>query len=264
VRRGHEEQLRAGERADPFETDVAIAHHSDDDTTPSTMNRVPRIPLAPRKAPRQGRSEQTVAIILEAAAQVLEASGLEGFNTNAVAQRAGVSIGSLYQYFPGKDALTVALMRREGARFHADVVVALAAPHGRAALDGCIDAAVRQQLARPRLARLLDIEESRPEIQRALEGTPSLRALLEQILTRDDLPPQARPRVVAGDLGAIIRGLTDAAGERGETELADLRHRIAAAVFGYLDAMSGASAAATSPNKPANASKRRPRRVTAR
>lgn len=46
-----------------------------------------------------------LATLLEAAAQVLEAKGLEGFNTNAVAERAGVSIGSLYQYFPSKDAL---------------------------------------------------------------------------------------------------------------------------------------------------------------
>jgi AcrR family transcriptional regulator len=42
---------------------------------------------------------------------------LSGLNTNRVAQRAGVSIGSLYQYFPGKDALIVALIRRERDAF---------------------------------------------------------------------------------------------------------------------------------------------------
>jgi AcrR family transcriptional regulator len=70
-------------------------------------------PLKPRRAPSQPRSERMVATLLEAAAQVLETKGLEGFNTNAVAERAGVSVGSLYQYFPGKDALTIALMQRE-------------------------------------------------------------------------------------------------------------------------------------------------------
>lgn len=66
---------------------------------------VPRKPqIQPRKIPAQVRSQQTVAILLEAAAQVLEVGGLAGFNTNEIAKRAGVSIGSLYQYVPSKDA----------------------------------------------------------------------------------------------------------------------------------------------------------------
>jgi AcrR family transcriptional regulator len=72
-----------------------------------TTNR--RQSLKPRKIPQQSRAEQTVATILEAAARVLESKGLDGLNTNLVAQRAGVSVGTLYQYFPGKDAIIVAL-----------------------------------------------------------------------------------------------------------------------------------------------------------
>lgn len=56
--------------------------------------RSPQKQFKPRKAPSQSRSEETVASIVEAAAQVLENEGFEGFNTNAVARRAGVSIGS--------------------------------------------------------------------------------------------------------------------------------------------------------------------------
>jgi len=66
-----------------------------------------------RRIPRQIRAEETVSAILEAAAQVLEAGGLEGFTTNAVAERAGVSIGTLYQYFADKQALLRALAERE-------------------------------------------------------------------------------------------------------------------------------------------------------
>jgi AcrR family transcriptional regulator len=73
--------------------------------------------LKPRKQPTQPRAIETVACLLQAAAQVLEAQGRAAFNTNAVAERAGVSIGSLYQYFPGNDALLIALMQREKQRF---------------------------------------------------------------------------------------------------------------------------------------------------
>ena len=66
-----------------------------------------------RRKPRQMRAAETVASIVEAAAQILEKGGLAVFTTNAVAERAGVSIGSLYQYFADKNALLLALARVE-------------------------------------------------------------------------------------------------------------------------------------------------------
>jgi len=66
-----------------------------------------------RKIPRQRRARASVDFVLEAAAQVLEAEGEAGFNTNAVAERAGVSIGTLYRYFPDKQAILLALALRE-------------------------------------------------------------------------------------------------------------------------------------------------------
>jgi AcrR family transcriptional regulator len=66
-----------------------------------------------RKHPVQARSRETVATILEAAAHVLERRGYVGLTTNHVAARAGVSIGSIYQYFPDKDALLAALTERD-------------------------------------------------------------------------------------------------------------------------------------------------------
>ena len=76
-----------------------------------TVHRQP--PERKRRIPRQARANETVALILEAAAQVLEAGGLEAFTTNAVAERAGVSIGTLYQYFADKKALLLALAQQE-------------------------------------------------------------------------------------------------------------------------------------------------------
>jgi AcrR family transcriptional regulator len=66
-----------------------------------------------RRIPRQTRAAETVAAIVEAAAQILERGGLAAFTTNAVAERAGVSIGTLYQYFDDKNALLLALARQE-------------------------------------------------------------------------------------------------------------------------------------------------------
>lgn len=67
---------------------------------------------APRKHPRQQRSRETVDRILDAAARIFDERGYRATTTNHVAELAGVSIGSLYQYFPNKDALLVALARR--------------------------------------------------------------------------------------------------------------------------------------------------------
>ncbi|WP_420311832.1 TetR/AcrR family transcriptional regulator [Streptomyces sp. YS-B37] len=66
----------------------------------------------PRKRPRQQRSQETYDTILEAAAQLFESLGYTTATTNKIADRAGVSIGSLYQYFPNKDALLYALGER--------------------------------------------------------------------------------------------------------------------------------------------------------
>jgi AcrR family transcriptional regulator len=72
----------------------------------------PRLKTSPRKQPRQKRSQETVDAILAATAQVLVRHGYEGANTNRIAEAAGVSVGSLYQYFPSKEALVTALIER--------------------------------------------------------------------------------------------------------------------------------------------------------
>jgi AcrR family transcriptional regulator len=80
---------------------------------------------AQRRIPRQSRAEETVAAILEGSAQVLEAGGLATFTTNAVAERAGVSIGTLYQYFADKQSILRALAERELRRTLTAIATAL-------------------------------------------------------------------------------------------------------------------------------------------
>lgn len=64
--------------------------------------------VAPRRRPRQARSKTTVDAILTAAPRVLERHGLAGFTTARVAEVAGVSVGTLYQYYPSKEAILAA------------------------------------------------------------------------------------------------------------------------------------------------------------
>jgi len=71
--------------------------------------------LSPRKKPRQERSRATVEALLEATADILVRHGYAKLTTNRIAARAGVNIASLYQYFPGKEAIVAELRRRHGA-----------------------------------------------------------------------------------------------------------------------------------------------------
>src|SRR5499426_3224118 len=71
-----------------------------------------QVKTTPRKRPRQLRSRATVDSVLDATARVIVKYGFDGLTTNAVAEAAGVSIGSLYQYFPNKEALVAALIEK--------------------------------------------------------------------------------------------------------------------------------------------------------
>src|SRR6202042_450728 len=73
----------------------------------------------PRKSPVQARSTASVDAILKATVQVLLRVGKEKLTTTRVAERAGVSVGTLYQYFPNKSALLRASLRR-----HMDAIMA--------------------------------------------------------------------------------------------------------------------------------------------
>lgn len=71
-----------------------------------------KMPTNPRKSASQARSRVTVNALIEATARILVREGFDKASTNRIAEVAGVSVGSLYQYFPSKEALVAALIDR--------------------------------------------------------------------------------------------------------------------------------------------------------
>jgi AcrR family transcriptional regulator len=94
--------------------------------------------LIPRKQPKQFRSKVTVEAILDATARVVVKEGYDRTSTNRIARVAGVSIGSLYQYFPSKEALVMALLRR-----HCEQMLALLSESSEQLADAPLEIAVR-------------------------------------------------------------------------------------------------------------------------
>lgn len=120
----------------------------------------PRARLKPRKIPLQARSKATVEAILVAAAQVLRRKGYVGATTDRIAERAGVSVGSLYQYFPNKDAILVAL-----AEAHIDAGFALVRELLAEALH---EASPVDVLLRRFVTAMVALHEHEPELHRVL------------------------------------------------------------------------------------------------
>jgi AcrR family transcriptional regulator len=184
--------------------------------------------------PTQARSQETVSVILEASARILESEGLHGFNTNAIAARAGVSIGSLYQYFPNKDAILLALIGGFEEALHNAVLNTVQGGRGhelKARLRLLVRALVMAHYERPRLNRVLEAEE-----ERLGSGTDSaaFHASVLQLL-QDHKNEVAVPVSVATERAtiAILRALVDlglaSGASRRSTEQRAMR-----AVCGYL------------------------------
>lgn len=191
--------------------------------------------LLPRKMPRQRRSAATVAAILESAAHILEAGGFDGYTTNAVAARAGVSIGSVYQYFPNRDSVTRALIERRSEALLGAILQIDPSAKGRDGLKHVIRIAVAQQLRQPGLGRLLDLEEARMPPSDAMRSQGMRAAEVMRTYLMQAGIPGLQFNTAVGDVMAITLGMVDAAGRRGETDEDALMTRVLRAVIGYLD-----------------------------
>lgn len=171
--------------------------------------------LSPRKKPQQRRSLVTIDTIFEATIQVLLANGLDGITTIQIAERAGVSVGSLYQYFPNKDAILVALTQRhleEGYERIAPILFEFATnpPPIDEGLTRLVEAMLLLHSRSPRLHRVLFEECPRPpELQERFDDTYRLatEALQAWLAARPEVKVPDR-RLAAEMVAQVVESTT--------------------------------------------------------
>lgn len=117
-----------------------------------------KTPKINRNIPTQARSKETVKAILTATAQVLAREGFAKANTNRIAERAGVSIGSLYQYFPNKESLIARLMELHSLEISEKIHSKLHLPSKESfaeVVEAIINSAVETYVENPKLHQVL-------------------------------------------------------------------------------------------------------------
>ncbi len=195
--------------------------------------------IRPRKAPLQARARATHDAVVEAAAQIIAAGGLAAFTTNAVAVRAGVSIGSLYQYFPNKDALMVALIQRQ-QRQQLDRVAHALVDARFETLEGAVRTLVRAAMQHHRddslLASAIDHEEARLPVADMLgdfldQGGGLISALFARFA---DEVVGIDPAVAARTLPALVKAAVDCWANRNPPQLDTAEREAVRAVLGYI------------------------------
>jgi AcrR family transcriptional regulator len=136
----------------------------------------PKRSTNPRKLPQQDRSRVTVEAILEATTHILTEEGYEKANTNRIADRAGISIGSLYQYFPNKEALMAALMEQ-----HSNEIVELVESKLQMLFDAPLETAISELVKAVIAAHAIN-----PRLHQVLNEEIPLSARLQQMQKADE------------------------------------------------------------------------------
>lgn len=149
-------------------------------------------PNRPRKLPTQERSRATVDAILQAAAYILVKRGWHSMTTNAIADRAGVNIASLYQFFPNKEAIVSELERRHVEETRAKMAEVYLRHRGeslQARIRTLIEAVVAAHMVAPELHRVF-AEELPRRGQQGLGSEPAMVDAVAGLFTQDLPDPQ--------------------------------------------------------------------------
>ncbi len=199
--------------------------------------RAPKVDLEARRAPVQERSKERVAKILGAAAALLDAGGLDAVTTNAIAREAGVPVGTLYQFFPNREAVLLALAEQSLDALTARFAPRLGRPAGLDPIDGVIDTLRDAYVDIPGLAVLVGTTQGHPELE-AVYATNNARIVgwVEALIAAEGASADARGAAIvaveASDavLRRWLRGR--ARGERGGERLLEHLKAMLRAYFG--------------------------------
>ena len=151
-------------------------------------------PQTTRRSPSQARSQQTVACVLEGAARVFRREGFAA-TTNRIAAEAGVSIGSLYEYFPNKQALLIALAERHVCEAEQGITAAISNTYKTPELLRLLQAAILASHRYPSQAldHITRSENAAPLRERVLQLRGKvLTALIERARAHADAELRAR------------------------------------------------------------------------
>ena len=200
--------------------------------------RITKVSSGLRKEPRQARSRATVDAIVDAGARVLADHGWAAFTTNKVAEMAGASIGSLYQYFPDKLSLVEAIRRRHLDDCLAALrrTVADDKPLNRF-VEEWVDALIEAHSIHPRLHRVL-LDEA-PNFDAFRDPNSAFeKAYLEcylnaVVVLRPDLVEDDAKRM-AIVLSDAIDGVIHNAARRGALSASGIRHELVRLVMAYI------------------------------
>lgn len=205
--------------------------------------------LSQRKQASQERAGATVSAIVEAAARILASDGAEALTTNRVAIVAGVSIGSVYQYFPNKEAIVVALIDhqlRQDKHLLLDAIEQACATAERQSLSVALRAivahvCVHQHRLAPLLTTLLPLLSQLRQEQLVQQRMDEMAALFEMLLaTRVDelrpqlVDPEQRRRTTRVLTDALRGALNAAVHDRDRLLTAEFQTDVTALVFGAL------------------------------
>lgn len=158
----------------------------------SHMRYRPPVSFEPRKYPQQSRSKITMEVIFDATVQVLLAEGIPRLTTTRVAQRAGFSIGTLYQYFPHKQALIYALIGKYLNEVVEKVEKTCEINYGQPlviAIDQLIESYVDAKTTNPDISHILYRVSSEIDVTPLVEGvsTRLLNAIIKLLASVPDV-----------------------------------------------------------------------------
>ena len=179
-----------------------------------------------RKHPKQRRAMATVTAILDAAARILVESGYATASTNRIAERAGVSIGSLYEYFPGKEAIFGELRRREAQKAYAELLAGAHPGHPRDAIRHIVRSRLRWMRRNPALYAALEAEVPRhaiAEVEAEISEDFLSASLAFLGAHRSLLRPKVELRFLAEFLARVVSATANDYGLRAPEQLDDPR-----------------------------------------